>query len=273
MKLLPALIVVSIIALINAKTEAQELFGSGARAQSMAGASCALTGNWSVFGNEAGLAEVKHVGVAGSFQNRFLVSELSSRVILFALPIQASVFAVSYSQFGKIPFRQERISLAYARGICTKLRFGFQFSRYGLYLAEENHSEYTYGLEVGVQYVPSGKFTLGLHVTNPYQTGIKLSSETYRYDSKITLGAFCQVSADFGWALEAENCLDDHFVLKSGFEYEVLNQLFIRAGISGKPYQLSAGFGFRVQKVLVDFGTSYNQYLGNSPSVSFQYQF
>jgi hypothetical protein len=48
--------------------------------------------------------------------------------------------------------------------------------------------------------------------------------------------------------------------------------MHIRAGVSGKPYLLSAGFGFVVKKLTVDMAISYHQYLGNSPSVSFQIQ-
>lgn len=273
MKLLRAFILISVVLGLASRSGAQEVFGTGSRFQSLADASCGLSGHWSVFGNQAGLASIKHPALAGSFQNRFLVNELSSRTGLWAFPVQSNVFAVSYAQFGKIPFRQEKLGIAYARNVGSKLRFGVQFNRYGLYLPEENQSENTYGLEIGVQYVPTGKFTLGLHVTNPYQTGIKLSSETYRYDSKIGIGTFYQVSEAFGWVTELDNYWDDRFVLKSGFEFELLDKVVIRAGVAGKPYQLSAGFGFRVRKAVFDLGTSYHPYLGNSPSVSFQYQF
>jgi hypothetical protein len=36
---------------------------------------------------------------------------------------------------------------------------------------------------------------------------------------------------------------------------------------------LAAGMGFAVKKLKLDLAVAYNQHLGNSPSVSFQYQF
>jgi hypothetical protein len=77
----------------------------------------------------------------------------------------------------------------------------------------------------------------------------------------------------FSLTSELENDFDDHFILKTGIEYTILEKLFLRAGVSGKPYQLSAGIGFQVKKLTLDLATTYSQYLGNSPSVSFQYQF
>jgi hypothetical protein len=272
MKLLPVVALFLVLVAFRAATSAQEVFNSGGRFQALAESSTSLAGLWSVYGNQAGLAAVKHIEVAGSFQNRFLVNELSSRAGIFSIPFQENVFAASYCQFGEVPFRQDKIGLAYARRLGGKLRFGLQFNRYGLYLAEENKSVFTHGLEVGIQYAVKPDFILGIHLTNPYQTRIKLSSETYRYESKINVGTFFQLSGDFGWTLDFENRFNNQVVVKSGFEYEIFKRLTIRSGVSGKPYSLAAGFGFRVGKMLFDFATSYNQYLGTSPCVSFQYQ-
>jgi len=61
--------------------------------------------------------------------------------------------------------------------------------------------------------------------------------------------------------------------IKTGLEFDLMKKLFIRTGISAKPYQLSAGIGLVMKKMNIDMAVAYNQYLGNSPSVSFQYQF
>lgn len=273
MKLLPAIILIFLVEVLSCRCQAQPVFSSAPRFQAMADASCALSGNWSVFGNQAGLASVSRLETAVSFQNRFLISELSSGNGLFVFPVQSNIFAVSYSQFGKVPFRQEKIGLAYARSVGSKLRFGVQFNRYGLYIPEENSTATDYGLEIGTQFLVSGNLIVALHVVNPYPVRINFSAETYRYDSKISVGGLYQVSEDFGWALELENDFESRLILKSGFEYDILKRLVVRAGFAGKPYRLSAGFGFRVRKMMFDFATTYNQYLGNSPSVSFQYQF
>jgi hypothetical protein len=142
-----------------------------------------------------------------------------------------------------------------------------------LFLAEENRSVSSYGAELGIQYLFTERLVVGFHVVNPYRTGVKLSSGMFRYPSRITAGAFYRLSDLFSLTSELENDFGDHFVLKSGIEYTILEKLFVRAGVAGKPYQLSGGIGFVVKKLTLDLATTYNQYLGNSPSVSFQYEF
>ncbi len=273
MKLLTAVALFVLIVFFALQASAQEVFCAGSRFQSLAGASVALPGCWSVFGNQAGLAEVRRPEVGGGFQNRFLVDELSTRSGMAVLPVQSSVFAVSFCQFGRIPFRQEKMAFSYARHITPQLNFGIQFNYYRFYLSEENSSAGSAGLELGMQYHSSTKLVWGLHILNPYKTEIKLLSGTYRYPSLINIGTYYRLSDLFSLTTELENDFTSHLRVKTGGEFNVLEKLTLRAGVSGKPYQLSAGFGLRLSNLTVDLATSYNQYLGNSPSVSFQYQF
>jgi len=273
MKLLPTFILVAWIIFTAAESMAQDVFWSGSRYQALSDATVGLADCWSVFGNQAGLAGIHRLMAGGSFQNRFLVNELSTRAGLLVLPIQSSVFAFSLSQFGQNRFRQEKYGLAYARQISPKLKFGLQFNSYRLFLSEENRSISSFGAELGIQYLFTERFVAGFHVMNPYRTGVKLSSGMFRYPSRINIGTFYRLSDLFSLTSELENDFDDHFILKTGIEYTILEKLFLRAGVSGKPYQLSAGIGFQVRKLTLDLATTYNQYLGNSPSVSFQFQF
>lgn len=273
MKLLPTFILVTWTVFTAVESKAQDVFLSGSRHQALSDATVGLSDCWSVFGNQAGLAGIDRPVVGGSFQNRFLVNELSTRAGLLVLPVQSSVFAFSLSQFGQIPFRQEKFGLAYARKISPKLNFGLQFNSYRLFLSEENRSVTSFGAELGVQYLLTERLVVGFHVMNPYRTGIKLRSGLFRYPSRVNIGTSYRLSDLFSLTSELENDFDDHFILKTGIEYCILEKLFVRTGVSGKPYQLSAGIGFQVRKLTLDLASTYNQYLGNSPSVSFQYQF
>ena len=252
---------------------AQELFVSDSRSQAMGGASVALSGCWSAFANQAGLATIDGVEIGGSFQNRFLVKELSVRAGLLVVPVQNSVFAVSLYQFGSLPFRQEKFGFAYARSLSPKLSLGVQFNYYRLFISENNRSAGSAGVEFGFQYLVTNRLVFGAHVLNPYQTGIKTFSGNFFFPSRINVGAFYQFSDVFGITSELENDFDRHLVVKTGMEYVISKKFSLKTGVSGKPYQLSAGIGFVHQKLTVDIASTYGQYLGNSPSVSFQYQF
>ena len=272
MKLLPAVCLGSLM-LFSTVASSQDLFSSGARYQSLAGASVGLSGCWSVYGNQAGLAQIDRTEVGGSFQSRFLVSELSTRSGILVIPVQSSVFALSFSQFGKNPFRQEMLGLSYARQIFPGFNFGIQFNYYRLFLAEDNRNSGAAGMELGVQYLFPDRLTLGVHVLNPYQTGITTGSGIYRFPSRLNWGANLRLSDLFSLSTELEHDFEHHVIVRSGMEYAILEKFFVRAGFSGKPYQLSAGIGFQVKKLSIDIASAYHQYLGDSPSVSFKYQF
>lgn len=273
MKLLPTLSIFAILIFLTPVLRGQELFLPGSRSQALASASVSLADCWSVFGNQAGLAGIDRPTIGGGYQNRFLVKELSTSSGLFIQPIHSSVFAFSVYQFGKTTFRNEKFGIAFARSLNPKLNFGIQFNYYRFFLAEENHSIGNYGLELGFQYRLTNQILLGFHALNPYRVGVKTLSGEYFYPSHYNVGAYFQLSDSFGFVTELEKDLQYPVNIKTGLEYAILEKLFIRAGISGKPYQLSAGMGFAANRLKIDLAVAYNQYLGNSPSVSFQYQF
>ena len=272
MKLLLSLSLFLILFLSASVSKAQEIFLPGSRSQALAGISVSLADCWSVFGNQAGLAQINHPTVGGTFQNRFLVKELSTSSGLFILPVQSSVFALSAYQFGQTTFRHEKFGIAFSRSLSRLLHFGIQFNYYRFFLAEENQTIGSFGLELGFQYQLTKQLLLGIHALNPYKTAIKTFSGEYSYPSRFNFGASYQVSESFGFVTEVEKDLSFPLNIKTGLEYSILDKLVIRTGISGKPYQLSAGMGFAVNRMKIDLAVSYNQYLGNSPSVSFQYQ-
>ena len=273
MKLLPSLSIFIIIILSAPFLKAQEVFLPGSRSQALAGISTSLADCWSVFGNQAGLANIDSPIIGGTFHNRFLVKELATSSGLFILPFHSSVFAFSVYQFGKTTFRQEKFAIAFARSLNPKLHFGIQFNYYRFFLAEANRNIGSSGLELGFQYQLTDQLLLGIHALNPYKTSIKTFFGEYSYPSRFNIGAHYRLSESFSFVTELEKDLLYPLNFKTGLEYAILNKIFIRTGISGKPYKLSAGMGFAVNKLKIDLAVAYNQYLGNSPSISFQYQF
>lgn len=273
MKLLPSLSILILINFSAPLSKGQEVFSPGSRSLALAGITVSLADGWSVFGNQAGLAPTERMTTGGSFQNRFLVKELSTNCGFIALPIQASVFAFSVYQFGKSAFRQEKLGIAFARSLNPRLHFGIQFNYYRFFLAEQNQTIGSSGVELGFQYEITPQLLLGIHALNPYQVSLSTFSGEYPYPSRFNFGSYLKFSDSFGMAIELQKDLEYPLRFKTGLEYDIRNNLFIRTGISANPYQLSAGMGFEVKMLKIDLAFAYHQSLGNSPSVSFQYQF
>ena len=273
MKLLPSFSIFILFILSALVSKAQEVFLPGSRSQSLAGISASLADCWSIFGNQAGLSQIDCLTIGGSFQNRFLVKELSTSSGLIILPVHSSVFAFSAYQFGKTTFRQEKLGIAFAQSLNPRLHFGIQFNYYRFFLAEENKTIGSAGVELGFQYQTSDHLLLGIHALNPYQTNLETFAGNYSYPTQFNVGANLQLSESFAFITELQKDILYPLNIKTGLEYDIQNKFLIRTGLSAKPYQLTAGMGFSVKMLKVDLAVAYNQYLGNSPSVSFQYQF
>lgn len=273
MKLLPAFLLLLFGILFASESGGQNLHQAGSRSQALAGATVVLSDCWSVYGNQAGLAGLTRSQFGLSLYNRFLVKELSLRAGFFVLPVQSSVLALSLSQFGVNPFRQEKIGFAFARQLSPRLSAGLQFNYYRMFLPEQNRSAGSAGLELGFQYLLNDRLVAGLHVLNPYQTGIKTLTGFFNYPTLLNLGVRIHLTDSFLLISELENELNHQLAVRAGMEYVLLEKLVLRTGISGKPYQLAAGIGFQVKKLTIDLAGSSHQYLGSSPSVSLQYQF
>lgn len=253
--------------------QAQEIVSRGSRSQALAGIYSPMADAWSVFGNQAGMADLNSIRVGGAVQNRFLVKELSTNACFVAVPVLGSTFAVSYCLFGKNQFRQEKAGFAYARRLGKYFKSGVNFNYYRLFLSEENRWVGTSGIELGIQYEKEKQFAIGMHLTNPYHTEIKMMSRNYHYQSSVIVGVLYHVSESYLLMTELENDFEGRLKAKAAMEYKLLSRINLRTGVSANPFLFSAGFGFLIGRMTIDMATSYQQVLGNSPSVSFHYQF
>ncbi len=74
-------------------------------------------------------------------------------------------------------------------------------------------------------------------------------------------------------AFETQKTLDRNLSLKGGLEYELYENLFIRAGLSTAPFESTFGLGYIIKKVSVDIAFTHNEILGFTPHFSIQIRF
>tara|TARA_B110000046_G_scaffold35749_2_gene39099 strand:- start:67817 stop:68152 length:336 start_codon:yes stop_codon:yes gene_type:complete len=104
------LIVITI--LFTCSTWAQNEGITGARAYGLAGTSSLISDLWSANNNPAGLASLKKWQVGISYENQFLLSELSNKTAVVTAPVANGSFGLSINQFGYSSFNENRIGLS-----------------------------------------------------------------------------------------------------------------------------------------------------------------
>jgi hypothetical protein len=83
----------------------------------------------------------------------------------------------------------------------------------------------------------------------------------YAFSGKITLVS--QLEKDMLLPINA----------RLGIEYEVVESLFLRTGLSSFNRTLSLGIGYAWRGFLVDISNQWNQRVGNSAAISLAYRF
>jgi hypothetical protein len=244
----------------------------GGRSSAMGSASVSVSDFWSVHNNQAGIAGFTNKAAGIYFENRFMMKELSRKVAAFVLPSRSGVFGVSYINFGSTLYNETKIGLAFARSFGSNFAAGIQLDYLNTHLSENygNHAAFTF--EAGIQARVNKNLAIGAHLFNPLNA--KLSGETdERIPAIIRLGASYNFSEELLLTGELEKNIDFKTRIKSGIEYRVVKQAFVRAGITTNPSTYTFGFGLDLKKLKADFASTVHQVLGYSPQLSISYYF
>lgn len=258
-----------IIFLISFNANAQ--VNTGARFTSMASAGVSLKDIWSLQLNQAGLAGLNKTTVAIAFQKPFAGYELRTQSAVFAIPVYDHVFGLSFQRYGYASYTEQRAAFCYARGFGDQLFVALNFN-YHLLAIDSYGSASTYSVEAGIQYHLSDKFSIGAHVANPSRS--KLHSEVNLIiPSEIRVGASYLFSEKVLIALSTEQTFSGAFKTRAGLEYQLVELLALRGGVSANPFKHYAGFGLSYRKLKMDIAASSLPVLGYSPQIALSYEF
>lgn len=239
----------------------------GARSAGLANASLTLNDVWSVHHNQAGLGSIRKITAGVYYESRFLMPELGLSAGALALPVGRGAFGLSFRTFGYQAYKENKIGLAYGRAFGDFLSIGMQINFQSAVFSEFYGSSSTFTAEIGAIYKAGKKVTLAAHLFNPNQSRIA-EFDDERIPSVIRFGARYLFSNQVFVVAEVENALYQNPVLRGGLEYHPVDILYVRAGISGNPFNSNFGFGLQMKKFQLDFAGAFHQVLGFTPKIS-----
>ena len=264
-------IVTVILCLIGAMSYGQGWVPAGARSMSLGNASVTFEDVWAFHHNPGALAEIENFTAGISYENRFLLKELQSQGLAVAIPLKVGVISVGGHMYGYNRFRSYKGGVGYSMKLAEKISAGVQLNYQGITLSDGYGSRGNMTAEAGIHARFTENWKIGLSVFNLNRA--KLSDyEDDRFSTIMRLGTSYLFSKKFMLSIEAEKDLDYSFRFKSGLEYQVMDQFFLRAGVATTPLELSFGLGYHLKKVHIDFGTAYHQILGWSPHFSLVFE-
>jgi hypothetical protein len=244
----------------------------GGRSAAMANASVALSDFWSLQNNQAGLAYYDHFAAGFYYENRYLTKELSLKSGGVVMPTGSGNFGLNVSYFGYPKYNESKFGLSYARSFGDVLAIGLQMDYLLTSIAEDYGKKGVATFELGILSKINEHLSLGAHIFNPIS--VKLTDyDDERIQAIIRVGAAYAFDNNLLVCAEVEKDMEFDPIFKLGLEYRIIEQIYVRGGISTNPALYSFGFGLNFDKLKIDFSSSIHQTLGYSPQISMYYNF
>lgn len=245
---------------------------AGGRSRAMGDASVTLEDVWSYHHNPAANARLKQWGIGLSYENRFLLKELQTQSFAWAMPLKKGVISVGAQMFGYTQFRSIKSGVGYSLALTDLISIGTQINVHQLRLGQGYGNTLKATGEIGVLAKIKEGWNVGFSVYNFSRTLLSAYQED-RLTTLMRLGTSYRFSEKLLVCAEAEKNVDFPLRGKVGLEYQPLKILAFRTGFSTNPIELDAGMGYCHKELFyLDLGSSYNQYVGWSPNVSFTYR-
>jgi hypothetical protein len=237
---------------------------AGAGEAGMAFACVTKEGFWSSFHNQALLPYNKSFLTGFSYEDRFGLSQLSTRTAAVVVPAGEAFLSGIYSHFGYADFKRDMAGLGCGLKLSENLSAGMQID----YLSEKSKGEYynvsAVTFEAGILITFPKNTRIGIHVFNPLPNSIRKKE----LPSSLRIGAGTNFNDLLFAGVEAELSSGSSLVVRTGFEYEAFNKIWLRGGFCTENNSFSIGTGFMTKIAKIDIGFLTHEKLGITSEVS-----
>jgi len=230
--------------------------------------------SWSAFNNPAMIAYLQQSELGIQFENRFILSQLSTKSIQFALPTNLVNAGFAFTHFGYSLYQEMMVGLGFSRNFSDKFSLGVQFDYYTAFFQASNSYRGAFFPQVGLSVKLSSLFSLGFTTFNPFQTNIQGEYVTKRLPSLYSMGTEYFFSPDLVWRTQIDKEISSNYRFATGFEYQMLQQLSVKLGAYGSDYLVPClGLGFKTSSFLIDLNCEMHPLLGLNTLAAVKYRF
>ncbi|MEQ8904637.1 hypothetical protein [Ekhidna sp.] len=267
MKLLTFLFALLLCFTVNAQTGT---FNLGARNAAMAGASLTFGDEYSLFNNIGSLGRVENHAAFASYQNRYGVSQFQvvGAGAIYAAPFGSS--GIGFYKFGDDLYSEQRVHLAFGNKFqMVSLGVGVDLLQYNISTIGTNRA---LAIQFGGVAEINTQLRFGAHIFNLNQA--EINSETgEKAPTVMKAGISFLPSEELILNAEVEKDLDFDEVFKAGIEYRIVDNVYVRTGISTEPFLGAFGVGFHPKNLKFDYAFSNDSRLGSIHEISVAYSF
>lgn len=245
-------------------------FNLGGRSAGMAGASLTFGDEYSLFNNVGGLGRVENSAAFAAYQNRYGVTQFQVVGAGAIYSTNVGSAGVGFYKFGDDLYSEQRIHLAFGNKFqMVSLGVGLDVLQYNVSTVGTNRA---LAIQFGgiAEITPQLRF--GAHIFNLNQA--EVSSETgEKAPTVMKAGISFLPSEELILNAEVEKDLDFDEVFKAGIEYRIIENVYVRTGISTEPFLGAFGVGFHPKNLKFDYAFSNDSRIGSIHEISVAYSF
>jgi hypothetical protein len=245
--------------------------GAGGKSSSLGNASLTHSDNWSFFNNPGTSIFSKDNSIGLFYQNRFLLKELQSQAFSFVINKDNIALHGGAFSYGYEKYRQLKCGGGTSIRMTDNLGVGVSISYQGIQVYQGYESIHSLSSDLGFLLKVNAKIQLAGAVFNWGRTKYRKGNEEV-WNTQLRFGLKYTVSSDLNTVFEIEKDFVNFFRFKSGLDYQIGKNFFLRCGMKTTPLEVSTGFGYQCKKISIDFGSTFTPRLGWCTFASFQYQ-
>jgi hypothetical protein len=242
--------------------------GAGAAEAGMGFACVMKPGFWSSFKNQALLAVNNGLRAGFGYENRFGIKELGTRTIGIQIPAGKATASAAWSRFGYPEFRRDVAGLGCGLNLSEKIAAGVQVDYCSERTSGEYNNEQYLTCEAGLAVFPSHDITIGVHLFNPLPDKFRKKSRP----TILSAGAGIELGSSLFAGMEVLMITRYIPEFRTGFEYEAVKSLWLRAGYGTVHNSFCFGAGYQYGMVKLDIGFATHDRLGVTSTASLTFK-
>lgn len=225
--------------------------------------------NWSIFSNVALMQTDKNQVSFYGF--RYVgIAEITDMAANLTTQTNFGTVGVGVHRYGFNLFNENRFLLAYKNNL-DRFHYGASVSYTHIFQGGDYGVAGAFGVDLGLAAEITEDLWFGARATNLNQPSYGDTDEELARELATGLSYMLTPEA----LITAEIVKDVLFPLsfRSGVQFEIIQSLFIRAGITTKPETYSFGFGYESSRWDVNFALQQHNPLGLSPALDLGVRF
>lgn len=224
---------------------------------------------WSIYYNSAGMTNIKNLS-AGVFYSPapFGLKELAIGSAAVVKKFNFGNVGFAFQTYGFELYRENKISIAYAKKFFNQLSFGLNTNIYSLSI-QNYGNDISLGLDLGLLSPLSENLQMGIAVTNINRPTYGVTKE--RLSQTFSAGFSYKAFQNLILAFELEKEVRYPFNLKFGLNYSLIDFLSLQFGYNTEPSKFFGGMGIHFSKLGFNYSFFSHNVLGLTHNFGIDY--